>query len=163
MCLSHLGKVFTIFMAEIGSWIIVVLELVTLQVLCHWSKNNSPMVKFSTKCWIFLEFPDCGTIFFLYTVWRLLSSRIITGDMFMPLPANSLMQSAWHVTAHICMVTPAAQITDDTAFKHNGTLYILWLSMKMDVYTALKLILSKMVKPCLILSPLIQGTHLLLL
>ena len=82
-------------------------------------------------------------------------------QMFMPLPANSLMQSAWHVTAHICMVTPAAQITDDTAFKHNGTLYILWLSMKMDVYTALKLILSKMAKPCLTMSPLIQGTHLL--
>jgi hypothetical protein len=38
----------------------------------------------------------------------------------------------------------------------------LWLSMKMDVSTALKLILSKMVNPCLP-SPWIQGTGLLLL
>jgi len=81
----------------------------------------------------------------------------------MPLPANSLMQSAWHVTAHVCMTTPTAEITDDTAFKHTGKLYILWLSMKMDVSTALKLISSKMAKPCLTMSPLIQRTHLLLL
>jgi len=42
--------------------------------------------------------------------------------MFMPLPANSLMQSAWHVTAHVCMMNPTAEITDDAAFKHTGTL-----------------------------------------
>jgi len=47
------------------------------------------------------------------------------------------------------LMTPAAQNTDATAFQHTGTLYILWLSMKMDVSTALQLILSKMVNPCL--------------
>ena len=83
--------------------------------------------------------------------------------MFKPLPANSLMQSAWHVTAYVYMMTPAAQNTDATAFKHNGTLYILWFSMKTNVSTALELILSKMVKPCLTMSPQIQGIHLLLL
>jgi GH43 family beta-xylosidase len=61
------------------------------------------------------------------------------------------------------MMTPAAQITDATAFKHTGTLYILWVSMKMDVSTALKLILSKMAKPSLIMSPWIHGIHMLLL
>jgi len=40
----------TFVMAEIGSWIILVVDLVTLQVLCHWTKNNSPMGKVSTKC-----------------------------------------------------------------------------------------------------------------
>ena len=52
--------------------------------------------------------------------------------------------------------TPAAYNIDATAFQHTGTLYILWLSMKMNVSTALKLILSKMVKPCLTTSPWIQ-------
>jgi hypothetical protein len=55
------------------------------------------------------------------------------------------------------LMIPAAQNTDATAFQHTGTLYVLWLSMKMDVSTALKLILSKMVNPCLT-SPWIQGT-----
>ena len=82
--------------------------------------------------------------------------------MFMPLPTNSLMQSAWYVTAYVRMMTPTAHIADDTAFKHTGTLHILWLSMMMDVSTALKLISSKMAKPCLTMSPWIQGTHLLL-
>ena len=81
-----------------------------------------------------------------HTLWHL----------FMSLPVNSLMQSAWHVTAYVRMMTPTTQITDDTAFKHTGTLHILWLSMKMDVSTALKLISSKMVKPCLTISPWIQ-------
>ena len=72
------------------------------------------------------------------------------------------MQSAWHVTAYVCMMTPTAQITDDTAFKLTGTLHILWFSMTMGVSTALKLISSKMAKPCLTMSPWIQGTHLLL-
>jgi len=80
----------------------------------------------------------------------------------MPLPANSLIQSAQHVTAYVHMMTPAAQNTDATAFKHPGTLYILWLSMKMDVSTALKLVSKKIVKHCLTVSPWIQGTHSLL-
>jgi len=42
------------------------------------------------------------------------------------------------------ILTPAAQNIDATAFQHTGTLYILWLSMKMHVSTALQLILSKM-------------------
>ena len=143
---------------------LLLVKLVTSQVLCHWSKNNSPMGKVSTKCWIFLEFPDClKSLCLLYTVWGLLCSRIIPYDMFMSLPANSLMQSAWHVTAYVRMMTPAALITDDTAFKHTGTHHILWFSMKMDVSTVLKLISSKTVKPCLTMSPWIQGTHLLLL
>ena len=59
-------------------------------------------------------------------------------------------------------MTIAAQNIDARVFQHTVTLYSLWLSMKMDVSTALKLILSKMVNPCLT-SPQIQGTHLLLL
>jgi len=59
--------------------------------------------------------------------------------------------------------TPAAHNIDATAFQHTGTLYILWLSMKMDVSAALQFILSKMVNPCLTTSPRIQGTHVLLL
>ena len=55
------------------------------------------------------------------------------------------------------LLTAAAQNTDATAFQHTDTLYIMWLSMKMDVSTALKLILSKMVNPCLTMSPWIQG------
>jgi hypothetical protein len=35
------------------------------------------------------------------------------------------------------LMVPAAQNTDATAFQHTGTLYILWLSVKMDVSTAL--------------------------
>jgi len=61
------------------------------------------------------------------------------------------------------LTTPAAYNIDATAFQHTGTLYILWFSMKMDVFTALELILSKMVNPCLTTSPQIQGTHLLFL
>jgi len=61
------------------------------------------------------------------------------------------------------LLTPAAQNTDATAFHHTGTLYIMWLSMKMDVSTALELILSKIVNPCLTMSPWIQVTHLFLL
>ena len=61
------------------------------------------------------------------------------------------------------ILTPAAQNMDATAFQNTGTLYILWLSMKMDVSTALQLILSKMVNSCLTTLPRIQGTCLLLL
>jgi len=51
------------------------------------------------------------------------------------------------------LMIPTPQNRDTTAFQHTGTLYISWLSMRMDVSTALKLILSKMVNPCLKMSP----------
>ena len=57
------------------------------------------------------------------------------------------------------LITPAAQNSDATDWQHTGTLCILWLSMKMNVSTALKLILSNTVNPCLTMSPWIQGTH----
>jgi len=60
------------------------------------------------------------------------------------------------------LLTPALKNTVATTFQLTGTIYILWLSMKMDVSTALKLNLSKMVNSCLT-SPRIQGTLLLLL
>ena len=41
------------------------------------------------------------------------------------------------------LLNPAAKNTDATAFKHNDTLYILWLSVQLDVSTALELVLSK--------------------
>jgi hypothetical protein len=44
-----------------------------------------------------------------------------------------------------------------------ATLFILWLSMKMGASTALQLILSKMVKPCLTMSPHVQGIRFLFL
>jgi len=46
------------------------------------------------------------------------------------------------------LINPAAHNTDATAFQLTGTLYILWLSLKVDVSSALKLILGKMVNPC---------------
>jgi len=61
------------------------------------------------------------------------------------------------------LITPAAQTTDATAFQLTGTLYILWLSMKVDVSNAFKLILSKIVNPCLTMSPWIQEAHFFLL
>jgi len=61
------------------------------------------------------------------------------------------------------LTTPAECNIDATAFQHTGTFYILWLAMNMDVSTALQLILSKMVNPCLTTSRRIQGTRLLLL
>jgi len=60
------------------------------------------------------------------------------------------------------LMAPVPYNINATAFQHTGTLYILWLSMKMDVSMALQLILSKMVNPCL-KSPQNQGTCLLLL
>jgi hypothetical protein len=80
--------------------------------------------------------------------------------MFMPLPAISLMQSARHVTSYVhihlgsqnmntILMTPAVKNIDAKAFQHTGTLYIFGFSMKMDVSTALQLILSKMVNTCL--------------
>jgi len=58
------------------------------------------------------------------------------------------------------LMTPAALNTDATAFQDTDTLHILWLSMRVDVSYALKLILSKMMNPCLTTSPRIQGTCL---
>jgi len=46
------------------------------------------------------------------------------GHMFMPIPDRS-MPSAWNVTTCVHMMTPTTQITDDTDFKHSGTLHIL--------------------------------------
>jgi len=88
---------------KLGSWIILAVELVILQVLFPWPKNNSPQCKFSAIWWIILKFPDCSNyLYLLYTVWELLCSRIIPHDRcVIPLPANSLMQSARHVTAYV--------------------------------------------------------------
>jgi len=61
------------------------------------------------------------------------------------------------------IMTPAVKNTDATTFQLTGTIYILWLSMKMDVSTALKFNFCNMVNPCLTTSPRIQGTRLLLL
>jgi len=49
--LLHLGKIFTIGMAEIMLLHSHAVELVTFQVVCHWPKNNSPVGKISTVCW----------------------------------------------------------------------------------------------------------------
>jgi hypothetical protein len=69
---------------------------------CHWPNNNSPTHKASTVCWISLTFPGCSnSLCLLYTGWGLLCSRIIPHGCSSPLPANSLIQSAWHVTAHV--------------------------------------------------------------
>jgi len=66
---------------KLGSWIIPAVELVALQVLCHWTKNNSPKGKVNTIWWIFQKFPDCSnSLYLLYSVWRLLRSRIIRHD-----------------------------------------------------------------------------------
>jgi hypothetical protein len=90
----------------------------------------------------------------LYNVWGCITvlKDHTSWQMFMPLPANSLMQLVQHVTPYvhihfwsqsmnIILMTPAAKNIDATAFQ---------------------LILSKMVNPCLT-SPQIQGTHVLLL
>jgi len=50
------------------------------------------------------------------------------------------------------------QNTKATIFQFTGILYILWLSVKMDVSTSFQLVLSKMVSPCHITPPWIQGT-----
>jgi len=66
---------------KLGSLIILAVELVTLQVLCYWPKNNSPVGKVSSIWWILLKFPDCcNSLCLLYTVWGLLCSRIIPYD-----------------------------------------------------------------------------------
>ena len=90
----------------LGSWNLLAVELVASQVLCHWPKNNSPVGKVSTIRWIFFKFPitwlqqllvsdiHCmgyNTVLKHHTSWQ----------MFVPLPANSLMKSARHVTAYV--------------------------------------------------------------
>ena len=66
---------------KLGSWIILAVELVTLQMLCHWPKNNSSMGKVSTIWWIFLKFPyGSNSLCLLYTVWAFLCSRILPHD-----------------------------------------------------------------------------------
>jgi hypothetical protein len=75
-------------------------------------------------------------------------------QMFMPLPANNLIQSAQHVTAHVHItfwISKYQYNIDDSfsrEYRYHGLpahwrLYILWLSMKMGVSTGLKYILSK--------------------
>jgi len=104
MHLSHLGKVFTIVMAEIRLLYYSCCRIGDLQVLCHWPKNNSPMSKVSTICWIVLKFPDCSNFLcLLYSVWDCITvlKDHTSWQMFMPLPANSLMQSVQHVIAYV--------------------------------------------------------------
>jgi hypothetical protein len=43
------------------------------------------------------------------------------------------------------LMIPAAQNTDAIAFQYTGAPYILWLSMKMNLSTALKINLRKIV------------------
>ena len=50
------------------------------------------------------------------------------------------------------------QNTKATVFQHTGTLYVLWLSLKMNLSTSFQLVLSKIVKPCHIASPRVRGT-----
>jgi hypothetical protein len=81
MRLSHLGKFLQLSWQKLGSWITLTVQLVTLQVLGHWPKNNSPMGKVSTIWWICLKSPDCSnSLCLLYTLWGLLCLRIIPHD-----------------------------------------------------------------------------------
>jgi hypothetical protein len=156
MRLSHLGKVFTTVMAEIRLLNSSCCRAGDLKCCVTGPKiivkctRSASMLDFLQHLLAFVVNCTGSTVLKDHTSWQ----------MFMPLPANSLMQSARLVTAYVHMRTPAAQHTDATAFKHTGTLYILWLWIKMDVSTASEFILSKMVNPCLKASPRIQGTHL---
>ena len=74
----------------------------TLQVLCHWPKNNSPLGKVSNICWIFLTFSVCSnSLFVVYCMWIPVLKDHNSWQMFMPLPGDSLMQSAQLVTAFV--------------------------------------------------------------
>ena len=91
---------------KLSCWILLAVELVTSQVLCHWSKNNSPVGKVSTIYWIFLKFPVIWLQqilgFFVHCmglIYCAQGSYLMTGVM--PMPANNLMQSAEHVTAFV--------------------------------------------------------------
>jgi len=72
-----------------------------LTLLCHWHKNDSPLCKVSTVHWVYHKFPVTW-LQQLYTVWDCITVLMVHTplQMFMPLPANSLM----HVTTnvHIC-------------------------------------------------------------
>jgi len=65
-----------------------------------------------------------------------------TWDMFLFPGSQSIYKNADHTYA--------------TDLQHTITLYILWLSIKMDVIIALKFILSKMVNPSLTITLWIQ-------
>jgi hypothetical protein len=55
--LFHFVKVLQFSWQKLGSCILLAAQLVTSQLLCHWHKNNSPVGKVSTICWIYLKFP----------------------------------------------------------------------------------------------------------
>jgi len=105
-CLSHVVKVFKLSWKKIGSCILLAVQLVTSQVLCHCHKitvhwaRSAPCVGFTLS----FQKHDCSSsLCLLYTVWgciAVLKDRT-SWHMFMPLPANSLMQSAWRVTANV--------------------------------------------------------------
>ena len=120
MHLSLLGKVFTFVMAEIRLLNYSCCRIGDLQGLCHWPKNNSPMSKVSAICWIFLKFADSSnSLCLLYSVWDSITvlKDHTSWQMFMPLPANSLMQSAYHVTAHVhiqCWISKHEYTADDS-------------------------------------------------
>ena len=104
---------------KIECCILLAVQLVALQVLRHWLKNNGPVCKVSTICWIYLQFPVtwlqqllvfavCGCIAVLkdHTLWQ----------MFMSLPASSLMHSARHVTTYVhilCWVSKYEYTADE--------------------------------------------------
>jgi hypothetical protein len=84
---------------RLGFWILLAVELVTLQVLCHWARS-AKYVGFSLS----FQQHDCSkSLSLLFTVW----SRITVlkdhtlWKVFMPLPGNSLMQSPQHITVYV--------------------------------------------------------------
>jgi hypothetical protein len=97
-------------------------------VLCHWPKNNSPMGKAITICWIFRL--QQLLVYVVHWMGFTVLKDHTTWQSFMPLPANSLMQSARHVTAYVhihfwmntMLMIPAARNTDVMAFQHASTL-----------------------------------------
>jgi len=57
MHLSQLSKVFKLSCLKLDSCILLALQLVTSQVMCHCHKNNSAVGKVSTIRWIYRKFP----------------------------------------------------------------------------------------------------------
>ena len=101
-CFSHLGKFFKPVMAEIRLLHSFCCTTGDLTVLCHWQNNNSPLCKVSTICWVYLKLP-LTWLQQLYTVWGCITvlKDHTSWQMYVPLPANSLMQSERHVTANV--------------------------------------------------------------
>ena len=101
-CLSHLGKFFKPVMSEIRLLHSFCCTSGDLTVLCHWHNNNSPLYTVSTIWWVYLKFPVTW-LQQLYTVWGCITVLMdhTSWQMFMTLPANSLMHSAQHVTANV--------------------------------------------------------------